>query len=137
MIAYPDTSFLCALYRQQANSADAARHFEKMTEALHVSTLLLFEFRQSIRFQGFLQQQGLKRTSERTALIREIFSIHYHFEADELLFKMKEKNVMLYRCLKRSFAHYLLHKQTFCRCAIEKTFQTERLQNDCICLTNR
>ena len=49
------------------------------------------------KFQDFLQQQGLKLTSERTALIREIFSTHYHFEADELLFKMKEKNVKISR----------------------------------------
>ena len=72
MIAYPDTSFLCALYRQQANSADAARHFEKMTEALHVSSLLLFEFRQSVRFQEFLHEmdprKGFGRTDGRMML---------------------------------------------------------------------
>lgn len=49
------------------------------------------------RFQDFLQQQGLKLTTERTALVREIFSIHYHFEADELLFKMKEKGLKISR----------------------------------------
>ncbi|HET7436416.1 MAG TPA: transcriptional repressor [Thermoanaerobaculia bacterium] len=49
------------------------------------------------RFQQFLQQQGLKLTGERTALVREIFSTHYHFEADELLFKMKEKSVKISR----------------------------------------
>jgi Fur family ferric uptake transcriptional regulator len=49
------------------------------------------------RFQEFLQQQGLKLTTERTALVREIFSTHYHFEADELLFKMKEKAVKISR----------------------------------------
>jgi Fur family transcriptional regulator, ferric uptake regulator len=49
------------------------------------------------RFQSFLQTQGLKLTSERTALVREIFATHYHFEADELLFKMKEKNVKISR----------------------------------------
>ncbi len=48
-------------------------------------------------FHGFLQDQGLKLTSERAALVREIFSIHYHFEADELLFKMKEKSVKISR----------------------------------------
>jgi Fur family ferric uptake transcriptional regulator len=53
--------------------------------------------REITRFQGFLQQQGQKLTSERTALVREIFSIHYHFEADELLFKMKEKSVKISR----------------------------------------
>jgi Fur family ferric uptake transcriptional regulator len=49
------------------------------------------------RFQGFLEGQGLKLTAERTALVREIFSTHYHFEADELLFKMKEKSVKISR----------------------------------------
>ncbi|HEY0140359.1 MAG TPA: transcriptional repressor [Thermoanaerobaculia bacterium] len=49
------------------------------------------------RFGEFLQQQGLKLTSERTALVREIFATHYHFEADELLFKMKEKAVKISR----------------------------------------
>lgn len=49
------------------------------------------------RFQDFLQRQGLKLTSERSALVREIFSIHYHFEADELLFKMKEKSLKISR----------------------------------------
>jgi Fur family transcriptional regulator, ferric uptake regulator len=49
------------------------------------------------RFSGFLQQQGLKLTSERAALVREIFATHYHFEADELLFKMKEKAVKISR----------------------------------------
>ena len=49
------------------------------------------------RFQEFLLQQGLKLTAERAALAREIFSIHYHFEADELLFKMKEKGVKISR----------------------------------------
>ncbi len=57
MIAFPDTSFLCALYRQQSNSRLAANHFAAMTERLHVSALLLFEFRQSIRFQIFRHQQ--------------------------------------------------------------------------------
>ena len=49
------------------------------------------------RFQTFLRDQGLKLTSERTALVREIFATHYHFEADELLFKMKEKSVKISR----------------------------------------
>ena len=44
------------------------------------------------RFESFLQGQGLKLTSERAALLREIFSTHYHFEADELLFRLKGKN---------------------------------------------
>ena len=54
MIAFPDTSFLCAFYRRQDNSPAAAAHFKAMPEALHVSGLLLYEFRQSVRFQVWL-----------------------------------------------------------------------------------
>ncbi len=54
MIAFPDTSFLCAIYRRQDNSAQAAAHFKAMPEALHVSSLLLYAFRQSVRFQVWL-----------------------------------------------------------------------------------
>jgi Fur family transcriptional regulator, ferric uptake regulator len=49
------------------------------------------------RFQTFLAAQGQKLTRERTGLLREIFSIHYHFEADELLFRMKEKGAKISR----------------------------------------
>ena len=54
MIAFPDTSFLCALYRPQDNSPQAAAYFKLLPEALHVSGLLLYEFRQSVRFQVWL-----------------------------------------------------------------------------------
>lgn len=54
MIAFPDTSFLCAFYRRQDNSPAAAAHFKAMPEPLHVSGLLLYEFRQSVRFQVWL-----------------------------------------------------------------------------------
>jgi Fur family ferric uptake transcriptional regulator len=49
------------------------------------------------RFAAYLQQAGQKLTSERAALVREIFSTHYHFEADELLFKMKQKSTKISR----------------------------------------
>jgi predicted nucleic acid-binding protein len=51
MKAYPDTSFLCALYRLQANSAKAAAYFASLIGPLEVTTLLLYEFRQAVRFQ--------------------------------------------------------------------------------------
>lgn len=57
MIAYPDTSFLCAFYRKQVNSPQAAAHFAQMPEALHVASPLLFEFRQSVRWQTFLHHK--------------------------------------------------------------------------------
>ncbi len=53
MIAYPDTSFLCGLYVPQSTAAAALAHYRGMQEPLHVSALLLYEFRQSVRFQIF------------------------------------------------------------------------------------
>jgi predicted nucleic acid-binding protein len=68
MSAFPDTSFLCALYRLQANSPIAASYFSQMPGPLEVSTLLLYEFRQAVRFQvrlhrhdaskGYTQSEG-------------------------------------------------------------------------------
>lgn len=51
MTACPDTSFLCGFYVKQSNSAAAAAHAATMKEPLHVTELLKFEFRQSLRFQ--------------------------------------------------------------------------------------
>lgn len=74
MIEYPDTSFLCALYRLQENSPVAAAHFSAMPEPLHVASPLLFEFRQSIRWQVFLHSQdrrkGFSRASGQAALAK-------------------------------------------------------------------
>jgi predicted nucleic acid-binding protein len=61
MIALPDTSFLCALYVQQDTSPAAAAYFKIMPEALHVSGLLLFEFRQSVRFQVWLHSRDTSK----------------------------------------------------------------------------
>ncbi|HEY0787176.1 MAG TPA: transcriptional repressor [Thermoanaerobaculia bacterium] len=49
------------------------------------------------RFRHYLQQQGLKLTNERRALIREIFGTHYHFDADELLDKLKQNSAKISR----------------------------------------
>jgi predicted nucleic acid-binding protein len=51
--AYPDTSFLCALYVAQSTSSAAIAHYQQMREPLYVTALLLGEFRQSVRFQIF------------------------------------------------------------------------------------
>jgi predicted nucleic acid-binding protein len=52
MIFFPDTSFLCAMYRTQSNSPFADRFMAKLKGALPVSSLLVLEFRQSTRIQG-------------------------------------------------------------------------------------
>ena len=61
MTAFPDTSFLFALYRSQDNSAAARKHYDAMTEALTISGLLAFEFRQSMRWQTWLHAQDSKK----------------------------------------------------------------------------
>lgn len=74
MKSYPDTSFLCALYRLQVNSSEAAAHFAAMTGPLEVTTLLLYEFRQAVRFQmrlhrydaakGYSRMEGTKMMAD-------------------------------------------------------------------------
>jgi len=66
MIAYLDTSFLCALYRGQDNTVEAIAHANSMKEPLFVSSLLLFEFRQSIRYQEFLHKKDSQKGFDRT-----------------------------------------------------------------------
>jgi len=58
MIAYPDTSFLCALYVPQSSSEQAIAWYAKMVGPLNVSALVLFEFRQSIRLQTWLNSKN-------------------------------------------------------------------------------
>lgn len=68
MSCLPDTSFLCALYRTQVNSALADQYMAGLSGTLGVSSLLLLEFRQSVRLQtrlnlndrtkGFPQTEG-------------------------------------------------------------------------------
>jgi len=65
---FPDTSFLCALYRTQVNSTRADHFMAGLNGTLGVSSLLLLEFRQSVRLQirlhlndrtkGFPQTEG-------------------------------------------------------------------------------
>ncbi|MFM8726248.1 MAG: hypothetical protein ACKON9_14115, partial [Planctomycetaceae bacterium] len=54
MSCFPDTSFLCALYRAQAHSGRADRFMAGLNGSLGVSSLLLLEFRQSVRLQIWL-----------------------------------------------------------------------------------
>jgi len=54
MKIYPDTSFLCALFRQQSQSARALSFMESVKGPLPMSWLVQWEFRHSIRFQMWL-----------------------------------------------------------------------------------
>ena len=61
MIAYPDTSFLCSLYREQEHSARADTYREAMTEPLYFTRLLEFEFLQAIELQVWLHSSDRKK----------------------------------------------------------------------------
>ncbi len=75
---YPDTSFLCAVYREQDNSTAADTYRDQMTEPLCVSTLLVFEFRQAIRLQVWLHGQDKKKGYSQT----EADQMHTDWESD-------------------------------------------------------
>jgi predicted nucleic acid-binding protein len=61
MNAFPDTSFLCALYRKQENSETAIPWMERARLPLPVSRLVLWEFRHSARFQSWLHRNNPKK----------------------------------------------------------------------------
>ena len=56
MRCFTDTSFLCALYREQDNTERADAFMETLEGDIIVSSLVLWEFRQSKRFQVFRYQ---------------------------------------------------------------------------------
>jgi len=51
--AYPDASFLCALYVPQANADLASAHAATMQEPIHAASLLRFEACNAIRAAAF------------------------------------------------------------------------------------
>jgi Fur family ferric uptake transcriptional regulator len=42
-------------------------------------------------FQNYISRRGLRRTPEREEILREIFSVHRHFDVDELYLQLKGK----------------------------------------------
>jgi predicted nucleic acid-binding protein len=52
-MTYPDTSFLCALYVAQSTSKRALVFMQSQPTALISTSLLLYEFRQSLQFQVY------------------------------------------------------------------------------------
>jgi predicted nucleic acid-binding protein len=61
MIAYPDTSFLCSVYRKQIHTPAALAYKEAMTEPLCFTRLLEFEFLQAIELQVWLHSTDRKK----------------------------------------------------------------------------
>lgn len=53
MIAFADTSVVCALLHAQSTTPEAEALFAELKSALTLTTLVAFEFRQSARLQSF------------------------------------------------------------------------------------
>jgi predicted nucleic acid-binding protein len=67
MIAYPDTSFLFALYVFQQNTAAAVAHAATLKEPIHVGSALSFEFSNALRHAVF--RKALPASAAMTALV--------------------------------------------------------------------
>ena len=52
---------------------------------------------QAEQFEEYLSSRGLKWTPERKVILHEVFSTHEHFEADDLLLRLKKKNIRISR----------------------------------------
>ena len=69
---FADTSLLCALYRLQDNSPDADRLMRRNADPIHISSFVVFEFRQSARLQAFRfskdRAQGFSRQESQRML---------------------------------------------------------------------
>jgi hypothetical protein len=53
MTAYTDTSYLCALYRQQDNSQAAAEYLARIGTPLTITALVRYEFVNGVRLEIF------------------------------------------------------------------------------------
>lgn len=49
------------------------------------------------RFLAYLKEQGLRQTPERQSIFDEVYSIDGHFDADELLVRLKDNKVPVSR----------------------------------------
>lgn len=77
MSVFADTSFLCSLYRRQVHSTKAIASMLKQVGPIPVSTLLLLEFRQSVRFQIRLYSKDKTKgypKAEATQMLKDLQS---------------------------------------------------------------
>ena len=70
------------------------------------------------QFGEFLSSRGLKWTPERKVILEEVFTTHEHFEADDLLVRLKRKNIRIsratiYRTLELLVESELVRKISF------------------------
>lgn len=82
---FADTSFLCALYRNQDNSILADAYMRKHGRQVSLSSLVLWEFRQSTRFQVFRHSQDRKQGFSRAEAERMLAVLDKNLAAAALI----------------------------------------------------
>ncbi len=85
MNAFADTSLLCALYREQENSRTADRLMQREAVPVHVSSLVLFEFRQSVRLQSFRFSRDRTKGYSKTEALRMLEILQSNILAGRLM----------------------------------------------------
>jgi len=70
------------------------------------------------KFASYLKERGLKLTAQRKTVLRQVFRAHKHFEAAEMLYRMRQKRLKvskatLYRTLALLVEAGLLRQEVF------------------------
>jgi predicted nucleic acid-binding protein len=81
---YPDTSFLCSLYRRQSFSPQAIAFMSRRGHPLAVSSLLLLEFRQSLRLQVRLHAHDKSKGFPKPEVSRMLVDLQSDLQAKVL-----------------------------------------------------
>jgi predicted nucleic acid-binding protein len=82
---FTDTSFLCALYRLQDTSERAFSFMETFHGEILLSSLVMWEFRQSARFQVFRHQSDKTKGFSKTEAERMIGVLTANVKAGSLV----------------------------------------------------
>jgi predicted nucleic acid-binding protein len=85
MRCFTDTSFLCALYREQDNTERADAFMEAFEGEVIVSSQVLWEFRQSARFQVFRHQRDKTKGFSKTEAERMMGMLAANVKASSIL----------------------------------------------------
>ena len=83
--AFPDRSIFFALYRRRENSLAAAAYFQSLPEPLHVSGLVLYQFRQSVRFQVWIHSRDKTRGYSRSDCDRALAALQTDLDTGALV----------------------------------------------------
>lgn len=97
MRTFCDTSFLCAIYRKQDNSAKALEFRRQLTGPLRVTKLLLWEFRQSTRFQSFRYNQNKNFGFPEEEAAAMINKVSQHLQTNDLIIVPSDLESVLIR----------------------------------------